>query len=316
MANRQNILIIKHGALGDLIQSEGALRDIRANHPDALITVLTEPAYARIMARCPWVDEIVKDPRAPRWRLDLMWSLRSTLRALKPDMIYDLQNSSRTADYYRWFFKDTPWSGTAPGCSHPHRAKNPKSIHSLKRMEGQLKDAGLTCRHTLTPDLSWLADDVSALLGDANLKPGYILLIPGSSAAHPQKRWPYYRELAEKLMADGHQVATAPGPDELDLCAGLPATMLTGGSFLGWFDLAGVIAKAGFIIGNDTGPSHIAAHMGKPGLALFGSHTSVEKTGIRTHAFDAIEVTDLKDLSPDHVLANVRERLKAHSNSV
>ncbi|MEQ9520728.1 MAG: glycosyltransferase family 9 protein [Parvibaculum sp.] len=316
MSTGRNILIIKHGALGDIIQSAGALRDICEHHPGAKITVLTEPAYARIMARCPWVDEVVKDPRAPRWRLDLMWRLRKTLRALNVDMVYDLQNSSRTADYFRWIFKDTPWSGTAPGCSHPHKADNPKSIHSLKRMEGQLRDAGLTCRHTLTPNLSWLADDVSELLAEAQLKPGFVLLIPGSSAAHPQKRWPYYHELAQMLIASGHQVATAPGPDELDLCENLPGTMLTGGKFLGWFDLAGVIANAGFVIGNDTGPSHIAAHMGRPGLALFGSHTSVEKTGIKTEKFDAIEVEDLKDLTPDRVFDKIRNELNAHSNSV
>ena len=316
MTHEPHILIIKHGALGDIIQAEGALRDIRENHPNARITVLTEPAYAKIMARCPWVDTVIKDPRAPRWRLDLMWGLRKSLRALDIDMVYDLQNSSRTKDYFRWFFRNTPWSGTAPGCSHPHKATNPKAIHSLKRMEGQLKDAGLTCRHTLTPNLSWLPDDVSALLAEAGLKPGYILLIPGSSAAHPQKRWPYYKELAQQLIAAGHQVATAPGPDELDLCATLPATMLTGGSFLGWFDLAGIIAQAGFVVGNDTGPSHIASHMGRPGLALFGAHTTVEKTGIRTEKFDAIEVADLNDLTPDRVLKNIRARFNAHSNSV
>jgi ADP-heptose:LPS heptosyltransferase len=312
----EKILIIKHGALGDVIQCEGALRDIRNAHPDAHIFALTEPAYARILDRCPWVDEVIRDPRAPRWRVDKMWTLGRTLRGLDIDRVYDLQNSSRTADYFRWFFKDTEWSGTAPGCSHPHKAANPKSIHSLKRLNGQLKDAGLACRHTLTPDVSWMADDVSHILGEKGVAPGFILLIPGSSAAHPQKRWPYYKELASRLIEQGHVVVTVPGPDELDLCATIPGTTLTGGSFLGWFELAGVIAEAGFIIGNDTGPSHLAAHMDKRGLALFGAHTSVEKTGIRREKFDAIEVADLKDLELKRVYSAVIKQLEVHSNSV
>jgi len=313
---REKILIIKHGALGDIIQSEGALHDIREHHLNADITVLTEPAYAKIMERCPWVDHVIRDPRHPRWRLDKMWTLGRLLRALNVDRVYDLQNSSRTADYFRWFFKNKEWSGTAPGCSHPHTAKNPKSIHSLHRLHGQLEDAGLTCTYTLNPNVSWMANDMLPLLQKEGVASDFILLIPGSSAAHPQKRWPYYAELSTRLLNAGHATVTVPGPDELDLCVAIPGTTLTGGSFLGWFELAGVIARATFIVGNDTGPSHIAAHMGKPGLALFGAHTSVEKTGIKRENFDAIEVADLADLSVDAVYKAVIEKLNSHSNSV
>lgn len=316
MGSRQNILIIKHGAFGDVVQSEGALHDIRIHHPDDQITVLTEPAYAKIMERCPWIDKVVRDPRDPRWRLDKMWALRRILQTLNIHRVYDLQNSSRTTDYFKWIFPGVEWSGTAPGCSHPHKAKDPKSIHSLRRMEGQLTDAGLTCKHTMHPDVSWMANDVSRLLQEAELASGFVLLVPGSSASLPRKRWPYYKELAERLIADGRQVVTVPGPDEMELCANIPGTTLTGGSFLDWFDLAGVVKAAGFIVGNDTGPSHLAAHMGKPGLALFGSHTSVEKTGIKTDQFDAIEVEDLQDLSVERVYEAVKAGLTAHSNSV
>lgn len=315
-ARRKRILVIKHGALGDVIQCEGALRDIRAHHQDDDITALTEPAYAKIMERCPWVDHVIRDPRAPRWRLDKMWYLGKLLRAENFDMVYDLQNSSRTADYFRWFLKDTNWSGTAPGCSHPHNAPNPKTIHSLQRLESQLHDAGVPCQHTTRPDVSWMAADMSTFLEEENVEPGFILLVPGSSTAHPQKRWPRYDDLAARLIEAGHTVVTVPGPDELDLCATIPGTMLTGSSFLGWFELAGIIAKASFIIGNDTGPTHLAAHMNRPGMAIFGPHTSVEKTGIRRENFDAIEVPDLATLSVDRVYNAAILKMKTHSNSV
>ena len=64
----QRILVIKHGAFGDVIQCDGALRDIRAHHPGDEILVLTTPAYAKIFRRCPHVDRVLIDPRAPRWR--------------------------------------------------------------------------------------------------------------------------------------------------------------------------------------------------------------------------------------------------------
>ena len=312
----RNILIIKHGAFGDVMQSEGALRDIRENYPDARLTVLTTPPYAKIFRRCPVIDEVRIDPRDPRWRLDRMWRLRTDLRSAQFDFVIDLQNSARTAFYYRWFLRDLPWSGTAPGCSHPHRADNPKAIHSLQRLAGQLTDAGLIVRHTLSPDLRWMANDVSHLLAEASVSGSYIVLIPGSSARHPQKRWPYYLQLAQALWAEGETIVTAPGPDEMALCRSLPAIMLTGGRFLDWFDLAGVLAGAKYVVGNDTGPTHLAAHLGTPGLALFGSHTTAERTGIVRDRFGVIEVPDLAALSPQTVLERVRADLKDQSNSV
>ncbi|MEX2249232.1 MAG: glycosyltransferase family 9 protein [Parvibaculum sp.] len=316
-ADAQRVLVIKHGAFGDVIQAEGALRDIRANHPGAHIAVLTMPAYRGLIARSPVIDEVIADPRAPRWRLDTMWTLRKTLRARNFDMIYDLQNSSRTAFYYRWMLKDRRWSGTAKGCSHPHRAKDPKKIRTLDRLAGQLADAGLRIERTPTPDVSWLADDVTALLKEAHVGAPYIVLVPGSSARHPQKRWPHYSELARRLIAEGHEVVIAPGPDELELAKTIPGKILLGPrGFLNWFELAGLMKRARFVVGNDTGPSHLAAHLGAEGLALFGSHYPAERTGIIRDNFSVIEVEDLNALTVEQVYGEIVRRLSRHSNSV
>ena len=80
--------------------------------------------------------------------------------------------------------------------------------------------------------------------------------------------------------------------------------------------LAGVLAGAKYVVGNDTGPTHLAAHLGTPGLALFGSHTTAERTGIVRDRFGVIEVPDLAALSPQTVLERVRADLKDQSNSV
>jgi ADP-heptose:LPS heptosyltransferase len=71
-------LVIKHGAFGDLIQADGALRDIRAAHPGWEIVLLTTPPFRRLMERCPHVDRLLIDRRAPLWRLGLF--ARSELR--------------------------------------------------------------------------------------------------------------------------------------------------------------------------------------------------------------------------------------------
>jgi ADP-heptose:LPS heptosyltransferase len=309
-----DILIIKLGALGDLFQAEGAFHDIRLHHADARVTVLTAPAYRKLLERCPWVDEVWTDPRAPRWRLDRMLALRRRLRSRRFAMVYDLQNAARTAFYYRWFLPGTPWSGTAPGCSHPHRADRPKRIPSLERLAGQLRDAGVTIHHTTAPDLSWMADDVSGVLAEAGVTPPFIVLLPGSSARLPHKRWPGYAALAQRLIADGHRVVTVPGPDELDLCRTIPGTMLTGGGWLDYFQLAGVLKQARLAVGNDTGPSHLAAHLGVPLVALLGAHTSPRMTGIDRPGVTCLEQADLSDLAVDRVYAAVTGRLTAETS--
>ena len=301
----QRILVIKHGAFGDVIQADGALRDIRADHPGAEIVVLTTPPYAKIFARCPHVDRVIVDPRAPRWRLDRMNALRGELRREGFARVYDLQNSARTAFYFRWFLRDVEWSGTAQGCALPHRADSPKKIRTLDRLAGQLRDAGVPVVHTLAPDVSWMADDVSTLLAD--VRRPYVVLVPGSSARHPQKRWPHYEALARALIEAGHDVVTAPGPDETG--PDLPGRVLRGGSYLNWFQLAGVLKAAAFVIGNDTGPTHLASHLGARGLALFGSHMPAERTGVVRDGFGAIEVADLKELSVARVWDEVLTRL-------
>ncbi|WP_421860303.1 glycosyltransferase family 9 protein [Parvibaculum sp.] len=125
----KRILVIKHGAFGDVIQAEGALRDIRENHPDAFIAVLTMKPYRTILTHCPHVDEVIVDERAPRWRIDRMRALRTKIRARGFDMIYDLQNSKRTAFYFRWMLKNAPLvrhrSGMQPPAPRKRAEENP-----------------------------------------------------------------------------------------------------------------------------------------------------------------------------------------------
>ncbi|MGB5092275.1 MAG: glycosyltransferase family 9 protein, partial [Parvibaculum sp.] len=78
---------------------------------------------------------------------------------------------------------------------------------------------------------------------------------------------------------------------------------------LSWSELAGVLKGAAFVVGNDTGPSHLAAHIGTPGLALFGPYAPAERTGILRARFSALDVPDLQALSPETVLQAVQARL-------
>lgn len=302
----QRILVIKLSALGDVVQAEGAIHDIRLHHPDAEITVMTTTPYRHLMERCPWVDKIFIDPRDSRFRLDRMTTLRRRLREQRFDMVYDLQQVGRT-HFYRWFFlKDTPWMGGIRGCSC--YCRRPSDRCAADHFAISLARAGVPVNYTLKSDVSWMADPVDDILAGAGVDHPFAVLIPGGSAGHPEKRWPYYREIAEFLVDAGMAVVTVPGPDEMELCRAVGGKMLLNrdGSFLDIFKLAGVLRQANFVVGNDTGPTHIAVHMQIPGLALFSDHIPPTFSGIQHGRFDWIERADLADLP----VAEVRLRLE------
>ncbi len=304
MATTEKILIIRHGAFGDLVQAEGALHDIRTFHADAEIVLLTTPPFRKLMERCPHIDRILLDERAPFWKMGKALALRRTLLTEQFTHVYDLQSSPRTAHYQRWMKSGSVrvWS----------RNNNRASATTPDReaYAAQLAAAMVPVHHAACPDASWMAEDMTPLLVAEGIMPGYIVLIPGSAAKHPQKRWPYYAELAKELMTHGYQIVTAPGPDELELAKTIPGFALLGSKgFLNWFELAGVLQKAAFVVGNDTGPSHIASCLSRPGLVLFGSHTTAQRTGILRKDFHAIEVADLKELPVQQVLDAMLPRL-------
>jgi ADP-heptose:LPS heptosyltransferase len=91
-----NILIIKHGSLGDIAQISGILRDIREAHSDKKIFILTTLPYLELLSKCPYLDGVLIDKRLPRWNIFYLIKLKKLLNRFNFSYVYDLQNSSRT----------------------------------------------------------------------------------------------------------------------------------------------------------------------------------------------------------------------------
>ena len=58
-----NILIIKHGSLGDLVQANGAIKDIKNANKDSKVFLLTSRHYLNLMSQCPYIDGVLIDKR-------------------------------------------------------------------------------------------------------------------------------------------------------------------------------------------------------------------------------------------------------------
>ena len=139
-----NILIIKHGSLGDLIQANGAIKDIKKNFPQDKVLLLPTQPYADFMSTCPYIDGVLIDKRLPRWNLFYLHSLKKILQRFSFTKVFDLQNSSRTQFYKKFFFKkDIFWSDSKSFISK-EQALEEKKHPVLDRMQLQLNRSGIS----------------------------------------------------------------------------------------------------------------------------------------------------------------------------
>ena len=97
-----NILIIKHGSLGDIAQISGVLRDIREAHNNDKIFILTTIPYVELLSKCPYLDGVLIDKRLSRWNIFYLIKLKKMLKKFDFFHVYDLQNSSRKSFYRKY----------------------------------------------------------------------------------------------------------------------------------------------------------------------------------------------------------------------
>jgi ADP-heptose:LPS heptosyltransferase len=260
------VLVIRHGAFGDIVLSFPAMAAIRAHHPGDEITLLTTKLYARLLGASPWFDQIEVDTKPEWWNLPALRHLRRQLRGF--DLVYDLQTSGRSSRYFALAGRP-PWSGIAEGCAFPDDPSR-ITLHTRERLEQQLRLAGIPSLPV--PDLSWLAGPVP------DLPAHYAVLVPGAAPHRPEKRFPAekFRDVAVGLEIPVVVVGTAAEQPLAEVIGGLNLTGKT--DFL---QLASVFRGASLAIGNDTGPMHLAAALGVPCISLFSSASNPALTAPR-----------------------------------
>ena len=310
-----NILIIKHGSLGDITQACGAIQDISENHNNDEVYLLTTKPYFDLFKKNKFIKDVILDKRLSRYNLIYLYSLMKTLKKHKFAKVYDLQNSKRTSFYKSILYPKANfniWSSsetTLPsGISKDEFDK--KSV--LERFEHQLTISGLKINHTTSPNFSWSCSDISKIKSDYKLEK-YIILFPFASSHLNIKRWPYYNDLINLIKEqynENYKIVVAPGPNEISESKKINALcVLDNGKALDISQLSKLIKDSSFVIANDTGPAHMAAHLGSKGLALFGSHASAILQSIERENFKAIQVSDLHKLSAEKVFEKLLKKL-------
>ena len=307
-----NVLIIKHGSLGDLIQANGAIQDIKNTFKESKVLLLTSKAYALFMSECPYLDGILIDKRLPRWNLVYLLHLKRLFKRYNFTHVFDLQNSSRSNFYQKYLLTKANWSCTATSLEAGQTKKDFDQEPVLKRMEVQLNKSGVKTKYTHQVDLKWSLVDISRMLKQYTSNE-YILIFPFCSKKHKNKKWPYFKKLVnmiKEIYKNKYSILVAPGPGEENDANNFNAKVILSGSKpVNLNQLITLIYNSKFVISNDTGPAHICSHLKKEGLVLFGNHTSPKKVSIETSGFKALQVEELKLLSPEIVMNEIRKYL-------
>ena len=302
-----NILIIKHGSLGDIAQASGAIQDISEFHKEHDIYLLTTKPYFELFKKNSHLKAVILDKRLSRFNLIYLFTLMRVIKKYKFVKVFDLQNSSRTNFYKRILFpnaNNSIWSSSDTTLPENKSKKDFDKNPVLDRFKHQLEVSGVKTNNTMFPDFNWACVNIDKIKKEYNLKK-YIILFPFCSPHLTIKKWPHYNkfiEMVKNKFNDEYKILVAPGPLEIPMTKDVDAdTVLNNGKALNISELASLIRDSSYVVANDTGPAHMAAHLGAKGLTLFGSHTTALKVSIERENFKAIQAPELSKLTVEKV---------------
>lgn len=308
MPMSENILVVKLGALGDIILAMEAFHAVRAKHPDAKITLLTRPQFVFLTKEMPWFDEVLEDMQPKLHQVFKLLKFRKLLRNSQFSKVYDLQGNDRSGLYFKLMAPGQPeWCGTVKGCAHRRHDHRKDPVPATERLLKFLESVDVP--RAGEPELSWLSGEVSGL----GLPEKFVMLIPGCAPQHPHKRWParHFAELANALSEKG--MGTVAVGTDVDLPAieeirkDAPQVVnLAGKTDIG--QLAEIARRAEGAVGNDTGPIHIAAIAGAPTLSLMSAKSDPVRMIPRGEDVGFLQRDSLEDLGAEEVLSALRLR--------
>lgn len=328
------ILIVKTSSLGDLIHMLPALSDAQQAVPGLQVDWLAEAPFADIPRWHPAVAQVI--PIAMRrwrraWRSRQTWqevaAARAQLQAQRYDAVVDSQGLLKSA---LWCLQASgPRIGydrasarepLAAWCYQRHCAV-PRAQHAIARNRQLLAQALGYALPDNGPDsgpdygLQGLAQRLPAL--DFTLPAHSVVGLHGTS--RDDKLWPTERwiALAQSLQAQGRRLLLPWGNEAEQTRAHTIAQHSPAAQVLprlGLNALAQVLAGAEAVVGVDTGLLHLAAALGRPGLALYTA-TPPALTGAISDRRAAQALRNLSlapELQAEHVQQALRALLTAH----
>ncbi len=256
-------LIVRLGAMGDIIHALPAVASLRLSFPQQKIAWLVAPRWMPLLKGNPAVDQLLPFERKT---LSGLRSTAARLRQLRPEMAIDFQGLIQSALAGRFARPQRFWGFSRQIAREPvaaffynHRL-TPPGPH---RVQSNLQLAEAAGAHQLT-SRAWLPPGVP----DGALPNGpFILASP--FAGWMGKEWPLpcYSELAKRLRREGLRLVLNVSVARAAEVRALENVDVHSSSLEG---LIHATREAIGVVGLDSGPLHLAAALDKPGVAIYG----------------------------------------------
>lgn len=304
------ILVIKHGALGDIVQATASFAAIRQHHAHDHIVLMTTRPYAKLLESSGYFNEVWIDSRPKIFNVPAFLGVVSRIRNGGFARVYDLQTSDRTSWYFRLMGGKAPeWSGIVPGSSHRHNTPERTSLHTVDREKQQLEIAGI--QNSPAPSLDWLTADISQF----KLPEKYFLVAAGGSAHRCGKRWPaiHFGEVCKWANEKGYTPVLLGTQAEASVLSTIESLCPDAINLLGktgFAEIATLARTAAFAVGNDTGPMHLTATAGCPSLVLFSEFSNPALCAPRGKDVTIQRAARLADLKPKTVIEWIGKRIQ------
>ena len=269
------VLLIKPGAIGDLLQLSPVIRALKTRYPEARITVLVgNAASIDLFRHNPQVDEVlVFDKRGAHRSWRAFAGLGAELRQRRFDLVVNFQRSNLKT----WLLT----LACLPCRVLVYQKARSRSVHAVVNHLEAVAPVGIDPQQADARLELFLGPDdqlwVEHLLQQEQLS-GRPLVALNLGASHPVNRWPLaqFAALADRLVQDlGAAVVLVGGSADRELAdetltrLSRPVIDLVGRTSL--LQLGAVLARCGVVVSGDTGPMHLATAVGTPVVALFGA---------------------------------------------
>lgn len=266
----QRILVVAPNWIGDALMAQPLLARLREKRPGVQVHMLAPEWVAPVARRMPEVDEVIPVPfRHGALQLGSRWRLARDLKARAYDEAIVLPNSWKSAlvPFLAAIPRRTGYIGEARYGLLNQLHRNPD--REMRRHYARLGDDDAL----KVPEVRLRVDPAQSATTRERfgIQGRYAVLCPGAEYG-PAKRWPYFADLAGRI---GMPVVLLGSAKDAAAAAGIGGTNLVGKTTLD--EAIDLIAGAELIVSNDSGLMHVAAALGRPLVALFGS-SSPEKT--------------------------------------
>ena len=271
-------LVIQTSFLGDVILTTPLIAELAKRGP---VDVLVTPTGATALANNPDIRSVIPyDKRGTYGSAMGLWQTIREIRVRRPyDAAYLAQGSFRSG-LIAMMTGATQRIGFASSTGRVLYTKQmpyrPEKHHAERVWSLAMSEcADPPNRDQIRPRLYPTDDDrtrIDVLLRHAaSTDEPFVSLAPGS--AWGTKRWPYYPELAKRLVED-YRIAIIGSKADTALAAqimeGLPPERVINGIGLPLLASAELIGRSRTIVTNDSAPQHLASAMGTPTLTIFG----------------------------------------------